>query len=126
MIEQEYEHCYDACGLVSQLSTERDKEHELKVLWRAFALLLLAVTVYNAKTKERWWPVAEDGSVMLERSTWWGWNTQSYCGFWRRETDASPGDEPRWCVLYPDGSWHTFLWRTGDSEAVGVFFPPKQ
>ena len=103
-------------------------EREKKKVWRLFALVLfsiLVVNVYHAKTKERWWPDLDDGTLKFEYSDWWGFIHRKYYPEWRRESDASPEDIERWCIRHTDGKWHTFIWRACDECPVDIYFPLK-
>jgi hypothetical protein len=109
-------------GLAKALLAERSK----KQLWRLLALVLLAVIVYNTKTTQKWSPDVEDGMVNFKYSRWWGLMSDRYAMAWRKETGASPEDDPRWCILWPDGTWHTFLWQSSDEEPPSISFPPTK
>jgi hypothetical protein len=102
------------------------KEYEKKKWWRLFALILLAVIIYNAKREDRWFPDLDDGTLTFKYSNWWGFDQRTFYPEWRKESNASSEDVERWCVKYPDGTWHTLIWRYGDDGLVDIYLPPKQ
>jgi hypothetical protein len=103
---------------------KRQAECEKKKIWMFITLAFFGIYLYNTKSGHTWWADLDDGTIGFENSDWWGLSRQHYYPVWRKETGTTADDVKRWCIRYPDGTWHTFIWRVGDEGPADLYFPP--
>jgi hypothetical protein len=104
--------------------TKVQHEKASKKTWRFIALAVLAICLYNTKSKMVWYPDLDDGGIRdAVYSDWWGFKKQVFHPVWTKPTGD---DHEQWCIKYPDGTWHTFEAYDADGKTAWIFFPPRE
>lgn len=106
MTEQEYK---------DKLQKDYWQENERKKMWKWFALILLAIVLYDHfKSTKQWTPDIDSNKITFTRTHFFG-KTETHICQWRRNDDGDWG----WCTKDKDGSWYIFLQESYDDYDNG-------
>jgi hypothetical protein len=114
-------------GLQKELEAAAKKiqnEEISKKFWRFIALAILAVFLFNTKSKMVWYPDLDDGGIrQAVYSDWWGFKRQEFHPAWTKSVE---NDYEQWCIKWPDGKWHAFEAYDPEGEKAEIYFPPQK
>jgi hypothetical protein len=113
LIEQnkELQTMLDATAKVLQSEKHR------KTFWKAVAIVIVCICVYQWKSKIVWLPVADSPQIAVVMSDWWGLKVQTVYPVWRKPSADTNEYSEAWCIKYPDNSWQVFYNNDGKSPA---------
>lgn len=100
--------------IINELLRARDKENKAKVIWRFFALFLVAVIAWKTFKTVEWRPNFDVNNILCSRRSWWGFKEQTVVCEWRKDADPDRDPSLGWCTKYSDGKWHIFYAEEGD------------
>jgi hypothetical protein len=104
----------------TQQGLEREKRR--KTFWKAFAIIVVCVCLYQKKSGAIWMPVADSQQMCVKASDWWGLKVQAFYPVWTKPTGQTEEYSEQWCIKYPDNSWRFFY--GGNGELPAYNYPP--
>jgi hypothetical protein len=92
-------------------------EKRRKTFWKAFAIVVIGICLYQKKSGAIWVPVADSQQMCVMASDWWGLKVQAFYPMWTKPTGQTEEYSEQWCIKYPDNTWRVFYGLHGDSPA---------
>jgi hypothetical protein len=104
--------------------TAQDLEGEKrrKTFWKALAIVVICICLYQKKSSAVWLPVADSQQMCVMASDWWGFKVQAFYPVWTKPTGQAEEYSEQWCIKYPDNIWRIFY--GGQGELPAYNYPP--